>query len=46
MWLDHTGGRVGLPPATQGVLFYLDLKKINFIYLWLCLVFADAWAFL
>lgn len=30
MWLDHTGGRVGVPPATQGVLFYLDLKKNKF----------------
>ena len=36
MWLDHTGGRVGVPPATQGVLFYLDFfKKINFIYLFI-----------
>ena len=27
---------MGVPPATQGVLFYLDfLKKINFIYLFL-----------
>ena len=42
MWLDHTGGRVGVPPATQGVLFYLDFfKKINFIYLF---IYGCAWS--